>query len=110
MEFKSLNNLYELYQSQADKFKDSPFLFRINKDKSTNALTWVETSRQINILAQYLAKQSVSKGDRVMLLSEGRPEWMISDLSILAVNAITVPNYTTYTEKDFEYIFLSSLH
>jgi long-chain acyl-CoA synthetase len=104
MEFKSLNNLYELYQSQADKFKDSPFLFRINKDKSTNALTWVETSKQINILAQYLAKQSVSKGDRVMLLSEGRPEWMISDLSILAVNAITVPNYTTYTEKDFEYI------
>ena len=104
MEFKSLNNLYELYQSQADKFKDSPFLFRINKDKSTNALTWVETSRQINILAQYLSKQSVSKGDRVMLLSEGRPEWMISDLSILAVNAITVPNYTTYTEKDFEYI------
>ena len=104
MEFKSLNNLYELYQSQADKFKDSPFLFRINKDKSTNALTWVETSRQINLLAQYLDKQSVSKGDRVMLLSEGRPEWMISDLSILAVNAITVPNYTTYTEKDFEYI------
>jgi long-chain acyl-CoA synthetase len=104
MEFKSLNNLYELYQSQADKFKDSPFLFRINKDKSTNALTWVETSRQINLLAQYLAKQSVSKGDRVMLLSEGRREWMISDLSILAVNAITVPNYTTYTEKDFEYI------
>ena len=104
MEFKSFNNLYELYQSQADKFKDSPFLFRINKDKSTNALTWVETSRQINLLAQYLAKQSVSKGDRVMLLSEGRPEWMISDLSILAVNAITVPNYTTYTEKDFEYI------
>ena len=104
MEFKSLNNLYELYQSQADKFKDSPFLFKINKDKSTNALTWVETSRQINLLAQYLAKQSVSKGDRVMLLSEGRPEWMISDLSILAVNAITVPNYTTYTEKDFEYI------
>ena len=104
MEFKSLNNLYELYQSQADKFKDSPFLFKINKDKSTNALTWVETSKQINLLAQYLAKQSVSKGDRVMLLSEGRPEWMISDLSILAVNAITVPNYTTYTEKDFEYI------
>ena len=104
MEFKSFNNLYELYQSQADKFKDSPFLFRINKDKSTNALTWVETSRQINLLAQYLAKQSVSKGDRVMLLSEGRPEWMISDLSILAVNAITVPNYTTYSEKDFEYI------
>ena len=104
MEFKSLNNLYELYQSQADKFKDSPFLFRINKDKSTNALTWVETSKQINTLAQYLVKQSVSKGDRVMLLSEGRPEWMISDLSILAVNAITVPNYTTYTEKDFEYI------
>ena len=39
-----------------------------------------------------------------MLVSEGRPEWMISDLSILANDAITVPNYTTYTQKDFEFV------
>ena len=39
-----------------------------------------------------------------MLVSEGRPEWMISDLAIVANGAITVPNYTTYTQKDFEFI------
>ena len=39
-----------------------------------------------------------------MLVSEGRPEWMISDLAILGTGAITVPNYTTYTQKDFEFV------
>ena len=39
-----------------------------------------------------------------MLISENRPEWMISDLSIMLSGGITVPAYTTYTERDYEYI------
>ena len=38
------------------------------------------------------------------LISENRPEWMISDLSIMLSGGITVPAYTTYTERDYEYI------
>ena len=36
--------------------------------------------------------------------SENRPEWMISDLSIMLSREVTVPAYTTYTERDYEYI------
>ena len=39
-----------------------------------------------------------------MLISENRPEWMIADLSIMLSEGITVPAYTTYTERDYEYI------
>ena len=39
-----------------------------------------------------------------MLISENRPEWMITDLSIMLAGGITVPAYTTYTERDYEYI------
>ena len=38
------------------------------------------------------------------MISENRPEWFITDLSIMLSEAITVPAYTTYSEKDYEYI------
>ena len=42
-------------------------------------------------------------GDRILLISENRPEWLISDLAIMMSKAITVPAYTTYTERDYKY-------
>ena len=39
-----------------------------------------------------------------MLISENRPEWFITDMSIMLSGSITVPAYTTYSEKDYEYI------
>ena len=41
----------------------------------------------------------INKGDRCLIISENRPEWMITDLSIMLAFGITVPAYTTYTEK-----------
>jgi len=43
-------------------------------------------------------------GDRCLLVSENRPEWLISDIAIMLANGITVPAYTTYTEKDYKYL------
>ena len=39
-----------------------------------------------------------------MLISENRPEWFITDLSIMLSDGITVPAYTTYAENDYNYI------
>ena len=43
-----------------------------------------------------------------MLVSENRPEWLISDVAIMSNGGITVPNYTTYAIKDFEHIIQDS--
>ena len=37
-------------------------------------------------------------GDRVVLVSENRPEWLIADLAIMAAGCVTVPTYTTNTD------------
>ena len=37
--------------------------------------------------------------DRCLLISENRPEWLISDLAIMLASCITVPAYTTYTKE-----------
>ena len=42
--------------------------------------------------------------DRCLLISENRPEWFITDLSIMLSDGITVPAYTTYAENDYDYI------
>ena len=49
-------------------------------------------------------KENIIEGDRCLLVSENRPEWLISDIAVMLANGITVPSYTTYTEKDYEYL------
>ena len=48
--------------------------------------------------------KSLSKGDRCVLLSENRPEWLIADIAIMNAGGVTVPLFTTYSEKDYEHI------
>ena len=37
-------------------------------------------------------------------MSENRPEWLIADLAIMNAGGVTVPLFTTYSDKDYEYI------
>ena len=104
MDFKNLKNLYELFQIQSSKFGKNNFLHSISDDKSIQSISWQDVSKKVISISSFLKNKGVTKGDRVMLVSEGRPEWMISDLAILGTGAITVPNYTTYTQKDFEFV------
>ena len=63
------------------------------------------TSRPLDILKlSDELKSLIQKKDRCLLISENRPEWMISDLAIMLAGGITVPAYTTYTERDYEYL------
>ena len=78
------------------------FYSTLKKEKN-DFLTWAQVERRINILTDYLKKNLV-KGDRCILLSENRPEWLIADLAIMNANGVTVPLFTTYSEKDYEYI------
>ena len=101
MKIKALNNLPELFFYQCNlQSKDKIFLSEANNKKS---YSW----HQVSILVKGLAKkfnEYVSKGDRCLLISENRPEWMITDLAIMSCGGITVPAYTTYTDKDYAYI------
>jgi len=55
-----------------------------------------------------LRELGLGKNDKIILLSENRPEWIISDLAILAFGGITVPIYPTLTAEQIEYIINDS--
>jgi long-chain acyl-CoA synthetase len=105
MNISSCQSLPELFFEKSEKNKDNTHLISKHKESGLQQIyQWKKTKNEILILSNLLSRQKIKKGDRVMLVSENRPEWLISDIAIMSNGLITVPNYTTYTVKDFEYI------
>ena len=105
MELKKVNSLVELFFEKYKEKKDltnQPFLKWL-KTNENDFLTWEQVRNNICLFSEYLSK-SLSKGDRCVLLSENRPEWLIADIAIMNAGGVTVPLFTTYSEKDYEYI------
>ena len=103
LEVNKINNLVELFFKQCEnQFDKNKILLSSLKEPRKN-FSWQETSNSIIKLSEEL-KKLTNKGDRCLLISENRPEWFISDLSIMLAGLITVPAYTTYAQKDYEYI------
>ena len=104
MKISNFKNLNEISYFQFEKFNKEEHLYFNNPNlKKFEIYTWGETRSYTLKLAKYLSEKNVKKGDRVLIVSENRPEWLIADLAILFNSAIAVPNYTTYTINDFAF-------
>ena len=99
MEINKQNNLLELFYQEYIKEKPDQIFLKSLKN-SDMEFTWKETYLNILKLSQELSLYIDNK-DRCLLISENRPEWMITDLSIMLAKGITVPAYTTYVERDY---------
>jgi len=77
------------------------------------ASQWVPISsqelyRSVVGMARALKKWGLSKGDRVAILSENRPEWAVTDFASLLLGAVVVPIYSTLTAQQTAYILCDS--
>ncbi|MDB9821004.1 AMP-binding protein, partial [Candidatus Pelagibacter sp.] len=102
MQIDKINNLLELFYEQYQK-QNKKSIFLQSLKEPQKKYSWEDVYLNINKLSEVISKH-IQKGDRCLLISENRPEWMISDLSIMLSGGVTVPAYTTYTERDYEYI------
>jgi len=103
MDLKEFKSLIDLFFYQAGKQNSQNAFLEWLNPKNKKKFTWGETSSNIYKLAKTL-RANIADGDRCLLVSENRPEWLISDIAIMLANGITVPAYTTYTEKDYKYL------
>jgi long-chain acyl-CoA synthetase len=106
-DFDASSNLVSLFLARADELGERPFLWAKRED-AWRPLNWDETARQVCLMAEALRGLGLKDGDRIMLVSENRPEWCIADLAIMAAGCITVPAYTTNTERDHVHILENS--
>ena len=103
MNLNEFNSLTDLFFYQAKKQNHQSIFLKWLNPNNKKSFTWIETVSNIYKLTKIL-KGYIKDGDRCLLVSENRPEWLISDLAIMAANGITVPAYTTYTESDYKYL------
>ena len=95
--------LPNLFFQKAIENSDKPFLWA-KKEGEWKNLSWKETEIKVKQVAAGLKYYGIMPGDKIIIVSENRPEWFISDLAIMLSGGITVPAYTTYTEEDYKYL------
>ena len=103
MELSKINSLVELYFIKfAEVDGKRPFLKWLKPNKPT--YNWAETTERIFKISHKI-KSIINQGDRCLILSENRPYWLMSDISVMNAGGISVPIFTTYSSNDYEYIF-----
>ncbi|MCB2054089.1 MAG: long-chain fatty acid--CoA ligase [Geminicoccaceae bacterium] len=87
----------------AARRSDEPFLWA-KKEGTYRPWIWREVADAVSTLASAMAALGLQREDRVLLVSENRPEWLITDLAVMTAGGITVPAYTTNTSADHAYL------
>ena len=105
--FGEVPNLVTLFLARAAERRSAPFLWA-KRGGTWHPTSWHEAAGQVAALAAGLKRIGLERGDRVLLVSENRPEWAIADLAIMAAGCVTVPAYATNTERDHLHVLEDS--
>ena len=106
-DFDKCTNLVSLFLKQADRLGESPMLWS-KRDGRWHSTSWAEAARRVSLMAASLRRTGLQAGDRVLIVSENRPEWCLADLAVMAAGCVTVPAYTTNTTRDHIHILENS--
>jgi long-chain acyl-CoA synthetase len=72
--------------------------------KEYEYLSFSDLANRVNEFSSAMLELGVKSGDKIAIMAENSPEWVISDLGILSAGALDVPVYTTLTYLQLEYI------
>ena len=72
-------------------------MLRHYRDGAWHGVSWGEFARRAASVARGLRAAGVAAGDRVLIVSESRPEVPILETALMAIRAVPVPAYTTNT-------------
>jgi long-chain acyl-CoA synthetase len=85
-----------------------PLLIGQCRSGAIHGLSGKEFFERIRDVSLGFGALGVGVGDRVAILSESRPEWVISDLAILTAGGVTVPIYPTLSAPQVRYLLQDS--
>ncbi len=91
-----VKSLPAMFFAQAEYHGNLNFLWA-KHGETYKPQTWTAIDAQVKACAAGLKNMGVKHGDRVIIVSENRPEFFVADLAIMAIGAVSVPTYTTNT-------------
>jgi long-chain acyl-CoA synthetase len=96
--------LTKLFFDAIDQHGSKPAALRYKADGAWHDITHAELQKRVMRYALALRRLGVTRGDRVAILSENRPEWAITDYACLAIGVTDVPVYPTLPANQVKYI------
>jgi long-chain acyl-CoA synthetase len=100
-------NLPAMMFALARTWPDKPML-RSYRNGAWHSIRWGEFGRMAASCARHLRAAGVGAGDRVVIVSENRPEYPIAETALMALRAVPVPTYVTNTVADHAHILRDS--
>jgi long-chain acyl-CoA synthetase len=91
-----------MHRATADRLGPRPAL-RFKRDGLFHDITWADYRRQADHAAAGLIDRGVGAGDRVAILAENSPEWLMADIAVLAAGAADVPVHAPSAPAQVEY-------
>ena len=104
---KQLRSLPQLFFEQAEAYGARKFIWNKHHDRWIG-LSYQEVAQQVRDIASGLIARGVNAGDRVVIVSENRLEWVVADLAIMTIGAISVPAFISNTTDDHLHILEDS--
>lgn len=97
---RDYRDLVEMFNSRTQEHSRRTAFRILHKDDVADSYSYRDVQRAAGAVAEFLEQHGVGKGDRVMLASEGRPEWGMSYFGILLVGATAVPVDVDLSKKE----------
>ncbi len=95
------SNVLHLYRKEFDAPRDEHYFhFSPGGQRVLSTGAFFERTSH---LASGLEKLGIGRGDRVMLLSDNRPEWHMADLAVVDLGAVDTPVYGTLNSTQVAY-------
>jgi long-chain acyl-CoA synthetase len=107
MDYGAMTSLPRMVFDNAARAGERSFL-RAKRDGVWRSWSWTTFRDEATALARALLAQGVARGDRVAIVAENRPEWIIAHYAIMSAGAITVPCYSTNTIEDNRHVFANA--
>jgi long-chain acyl-CoA synthetase len=95
--------LAELFRRSVERDPETEAI-RFKSGGVYQSLSYAELATRVRQLGLALVELGIGKGDRIAILAENRPEWVITDLSAVSMGAVVVPIYPTLPPSQVEYI------
>jgi long-chain acyl-CoA synthetase len=103
----TVDTLTKVYFSALDRYRETDAML-YEAGGEWRSLSHAEVAAKVERVAAGLHSLGVTRGDRVGILSENRPDWAIADFAILCLGAADVPVYATLPAGQVAYILRDS--
>ena len=100
-----MGNIITMIQKSALSYgKREVFRFRNIGEASYSSLSWNDLVVKYQNVSRALISLGFGCGDNIGIFSENRPEWVMTDLGIIANRSVVVPLYATSSKQQLKYI------